>query len=251
MKHVNTSQESPYTYKLRIEPLGDRAVTVSASNDTITSQGAAMAARLHELRPAWLIDTVPAYDRVTVFYDAVQVRREAMQKGRKGTPFELVCEALQALFTRTGREQSQEAARVIEVPVWYGGRYGPDLEEASERAGMDPERFVRMHQEAEHVVAMIGFMPGFPYLTGLPGELAQPRKSMPRASVPAGSVGIAGEHTGIYPLAVPGGWQIIGRTPLQLFEPGRAEPVLLRAGDRVRFVATAPPLPPAEGGDKA
>ena len=251
MEHSNTNQESPYTYQLKIEPLGDRAITISAANDTLTSQGAALAARLHELRPAWLIDTVPAYDRVTVFYDAVQVRRDAIQRARKGTPFELVCEAVQALFTRTGTEQGGEAARLIEIPVWYGGRYGPDLEEASERAGMDPERFVRLHQEAEHTVAMIGFMPGFPYLTGLPGELAQPRKSMPRASVPAGSVGIAGEHTGIYPFAVPGGWQIIGRTPLHLFDPGRAEPVLLRAGDRVRFVAAESPLHPGEGGDKA
>ncbi|MFS0723334.1 5-oxoprolinase subunit PxpB [Paenibacillus sp. 1P07SE] len=235
---------------LIIEPLGDRAVTVSAPAVRSRSQGAALAARLHQLRPEWLIDTVPAYGQVTVFYDAVLLVRQASRRGRHDTPFALVCEALQKLLAGAGTDPASGEARLIEIPVWYGGRYGPDLEEASARAGVSPERFTRMHQDAEHTVAMIGFMPGFPYLTGLPAELAQPRKATPRASVPAGSVGIAGEHTGIYPLAVPGGWQIIGRTPLPLFRPADEEPVLLRAGDRVRFVAASPPAPSGreEGG---
>jgi inhibitor of KinA len=152
-------------------------------------------------------------------------------------PYELAAEeVLRLLAVGIGRVAGEP--RTIEIPVVYGGDAGPDLAESAERAGMTPEAFVALHSGAVYTVVMIGFMPGFPYLTGLPPELAQPRRSPPRVRVPEGSVGIAGVQTGVYPLATPGGWQIIGRTPIKLFDPASAGASLLRPGDNVRFVAT-------------
>jgi len=125
---------------------------------------------------------------------------------------------------------------LIEVPVRYGGTDGPDLAEVAQHAGLTPEEVVRVHAGAEYSVYMVGFSPGFPYLGGLPAQLAMPRRDSPRLAVPAGSVGIGGKQTGIYPIESPGGWRIIGRTSLQLFQPERDPPTLLQLGDRVRFV---------------
>ena len=138
----------------------------------------------------------------------------------------------------TGPAAGQQWAggRTVEIPVQYGGEYGPDLAECASRAGMDEAAFAAAHAACTYSVAMIGFMPGFPYLSGMAESLAQPRKAQPRPHVPAGSVGIAGGQTGIYPFASPGGWQIIGRTSKRLFDPDAEQPAVLRAGDRVRFV---------------
>jgi allophanate hydrolase subunit 1 len=136
----------------------------------------------------------------------------------------------------TGAGERWIAGRTIEIPVQYGGEYGPDLAECAARAGMDESAFAAAHASCAYSVAMIGFMPGFPYLAGMDESLAQPRKAQPRPHVPAGSVGIAGMQTGIYPFASPGGWQIIGRTSMRLFDPEAEQPAVLRAGDQVRFV---------------
>ena len=130
--------------------------------------------------------------------------------------------------------------RTVEVPVEYGGDCGPDLEEVARYAGMTAERVVELHAWAEYLVYFLGFSPGFPYLGGMPPELATPRLAAPRKTVPAGSVAIGGAQTGIYPMASPGGWRIIGRTPLQLFDADARPPALLRMGDRVRFVPVEP-----------
>jgi len=134
------------------------------------------------------------------------------------------------------KERPQEDPRLIEIPVVYGGSAGPDLPEVAERAGLTPPQVVELHSSADYIVYFIGFQPGFPYLGGLDTRLHTPRRAEPRVVVPAGSVGIGGSQTGIYPLAAPGGWQLIGRTPLALFDPHSAEPVLLCPGDTVRFV---------------
>ena len=129
-----------------------------------------------------------------------------------------------------------------EVRYWdppsalYGGEDGPDLANVARHSGLTEKQVVELHASVEYVVWFLGFQPGFPYLGGLPERLAMPRHAEPRLRVPAGSVGIGGAQTGVYPLATPGGWQLLGRTPLALFDPMRQEPVLLRAGDRVRFV---------------
>ena len=126
--------------------------------------------------------------------------------------------------------------RDIEIPVAYGGEHGPDLADVAAHTGLSAAEVVRRHAAAEYVVYLLGFLPGFAFLGGLPTALATPRRAVPRTAVPAGSVGIGGEQTGIYPLRSPGGWHLIGRTEVALFDPLAASPTLLRPGDRVRFV---------------
>ncbi|WP_286877178.1 MULTISPECIES: 5-oxoprolinase subunit PxpB [Pantoea] len=135
-----------------------------------------------------------------------------------------------------GEEQLQNNPRLIEIPVVYGGSAGPDLSEVADRAGLTPPQLVELHSSADYIVYFLGFQPGFPYLGGLDTRLHTPRRAEPRVAVPAGSVGIGGSQTGIYPLAAPGGWQLIGHTPLSLFDPLKQPPTLMRPGDRVRFV---------------
>ena len=122
------------------------------------------------------------------------------------------------------------------IPVEYGGAAGPDLPELAAQAGMDVATFIQRHAATEYTVAFLGFQPGFPYLSGLPHDLQAPRRATPRVRVEAGSVGIGGRYTGIYPAAGPGGWHIIGRTTVALFDPLRDPPALLLPGDRLRFV---------------
>lgn len=133
-------------------------------------------------------------------------------------------------------EALEPDSRFIEIPVVYGGAGGPDLGEVARHAGLSEKQVVELHSSIDYVVWFLGFQPGFPYLGGLPEQLATPRRAEPRLQVPAGSVGIGGAQTGIYPLVSPGGWQLIGHTPLPLFDSKRDEPVLLRPGDTVRFV---------------
>jgi KipI family sensor histidine kinase inhibitor len=125
--------------------------------------------------------------------------------------------------------------RMVEIPVVYGGSAGPDLDNVARHTGLSTREVIERHSSAEYVVYFLGFLPGFAYMGGLDASLATPRHTTPRVSIPAGSVGIGGEQTGIYPMASPGGWQLIGRTALQLFDPSQQPPTLLRPGDRVRF----------------
>ncbi|MDU7481239.1 MAG: 5-oxoprolinase subunit PxpB [Hafnia alvei] len=133
-------------------------------------------------------------------------------------------------------ESAQPEVRHIDIPVIYGGAEGPDLEDVARLHNLTARQAVEMHSSAEYVVYFLGFQPGFGYLGGLPEELHTPRRAVPRVKVPQGSVGIGGSHTGVYPLASPGGWQIIGNTPLALFDPQASSSTLLRPGDSVRFV---------------
>ena len=127
-------------------------------------------------------------------------------------------------------------SRTVEIPTLYGGENGPDLSFVAEHNGLTVEEVVRIHSSRDYPVYMMGFTPGFPYLGGMDGRIAAPRLNSPRTNVPAGSVGIAGEQTGIYPMESPGGWQIIGRTETTLFDPNHEKPFLLAPGDQVRFV---------------
>lgn len=221
---------------MRWVPAGDRAAVAEWDDGADAAIGpAACAARIAAARLSWVVDIVPAYDTVTVVYDPVAAA--ALSPGGEREP--AVWPFVESELRRALEDSDAGAAekpRVVEIPVRYGGAEGPDLEACAERAGMAPDAFVAAHASARYTVAMIGFMPGFPYLSGLPERLAQPRHATPRRRVPAGSVGIAGAQTGVYPFDSPGGWQIIGRTDLRLFDPRSAEPSLLRAGDIVRFV---------------
>jgi inhibitor of KinA len=126
---------------------------------------------------------------------------------------------------------------VVEIPVCYEGDFGPDMADVVAHTGRSSNEIVRLHAGANYLVQCVGFTPGFPFLSGLPRELATPRRPTPRTQVPAGSVAIGGRQTGIYPLASPGGWNLIGRTPLRLFDSASPSPVFLQVGDRVRFRA--------------
>lgn len=217
----------------RIKPAGDRALVVEfgdAIDPAISAMVTRLASRVAALRPAGLIETVPTYRSLMVHHDPAAGDPEALA----ATLERLAVEA--ARETRTPSNGTGEG-RLVEIPVVYGGDAGPDMAYVCEKTGLSPEEVVRRHTAPSYVVYMIGFLPGFPYLGGLDPRLATPRLATPRLKIPAGSVGIGGQQTGIYTLESPGGWAIIGRTPLTMFDPTREEPCLLLAGDRVRFVA--------------
>ena len=184
----------------------------------------ALAARLRADSPAWLRDVVPAWDSVGVCFDPAQIDPDAALAW------------LQA-HGNGGPGVALSAPRTIEIPVHYGGEHGVDLDAAAAELGLTPDALVEHHAAPLYTVAMIGFAPGFPYLDGLDPALALPRLATPRSRVPAGSVGIGGAQTGIYPRESPGGWRLLGRTPLTLFDPAADPPSRLLPGDRVRFVA--------------
>jgi inhibitor of KinA len=164
----------------------------------------------------------PAYCSVLIKFDATLLRHEELE------------EALLGRLERIKKVALPEP-RLIEIPVCYGGDFGPDLEDVAELHGMTPESAVTLHASTTYRVYFLGFAPGFAYLGELPGALVTPRLATPRRSVCAGSVGIAGSQTGVYPMATPGGWRLLGRTPVAMFRPDRAEMSLLAIGDHVRF----------------
>ncbi|MFC0392265.1 5-oxoprolinase subunit PxpB [Paenibacillus mendelii] len=251
--------------QIAIEPLGDRALVVKrveVSDHSDTKAMADMAELLRAAEASWLIDIIPAMDTLTVVYDPLAILQrvsdglmvsnagEAIAEDRRtmrrsgaeagigdgwGSPYVAAELEIRRLLAAAAGNRTLKP-RTVEVPVHYGGIDGPDLQQAAKRSGLSEEAFIELHTSVEYEVAMIGFMPGFPYLTGLPRELFQPRLISPRHRVPAGSVGIGGGQTGVYPLETPGGWRLIGRTQVRLFDPARNEPSLLRAGDKLRFV---------------
>lgn len=208
----------------RAEPLGDGAVLLRYMGRARPGDMADAAAWLQADGAPGLAEAVPAYDTIALHLDPAA----------DATTDEMAAWAIRRL--RDWRPARRRPARTVRIPVVYGGEEGPDLEEAAARCGLTAAEFAARHAAAVYEVAAIGFAPGFPYLAGLPEELAQPRRAAPRARVPAGSVGIAGRQTGIYPVDSPGGWTLIGRTPLPLFRPHADDPFLLRPGDRVVFV---------------
>ena len=213
------------------EPLGDQALLLRWGEvaDVETNRRVhAMAARLRAAPPSWLVDCVPAYASLAVFFDGAAIRGD--------DPFASVIEHVSALANPTDATPDLAASRLVEIPVVYGGEDGPDLDDVAAASGLTAAQVVERHAQVEYLVAMLGFSPGFPYLLGLDPALAVARLATPRTRVPAGSVGIGGAQTGIYPDAGPGGWRLIGRTPLVLFDVHRDPPALVLPGDRLRFV---------------
>ncbi len=174
-------------------------------------------------------EAVPSYRSLLVHYDPLQLSCGEIE--------DLVSKALQEC-----EDLSPPEPRLIEIPTVYGREFGPDIEFVAEQNGLSVEQVVAIHSSVTYTVYMLGFTPGFPYMGTLSEAIVTPRLATPRQSVPAGSVGIADSQTGIYPIASPGGWRLIGRTPLVLFDPERSPPTVLRPGDRVRFV----PIPTIE-----
>ena len=179
-------------------------------------------------------ELVPAFTTLTVYYDPWLLSENGRQQ-----PYERVVAMLRERLLAAAAATAEIAVveiPVVEIPVCYGGDFGPDLAHVAEHAGLTPDEVVALHTAPDYLVHLIGFAPGFPYLGGMDARLATPRRAQPRPLVPAGTVGIAGPQTGIYSLPTPGGWQLIGRTPLPLFNPAWPEPSRLRAGQRLRFV---------------
>lgn len=181
------------------------------------------------------IELVPSYTNFCVYYDPFIVRKSLQFQSFK-TSAEKVQNYIENLLKHQGN-LSSETGRLIDIPIVYGGEYGPDLNNVAHVNGLTPEQVIELHTSQHYLVYMLGFAPGFPFLGGMDKRIATPRHATPRPRIAAGSVGIAGEQTGIYPLVTPGGWQIIGRTMMPLFLPDKNPPTLLSAGDRVRFVA--------------
>lgn len=171
-----------------------------------------------------LCDIVPAYTTILLGFDPLAAALADPQHALRA-----------ALATRPGDSEPAPALRTVEIPVCYDPALAPDLEEVARLRDLSPGQVVALHSGATYRVGFIGFMPGFAYLHGLPATLATPRLATPRPRVPEGSVGIAGDQTGVYPSATPGGWRLIGRTPLRIFDARRDRPALLAMGDQVRF----------------
>lgn len=219
-----------------LEALGDRALLVRFGDridPRLNDEVHALAARLREAALPGVVDLVPAYASLALHYEA------ASWADGPGSPFEALCAALAPLLEGGGCAPAA-VARQVTIPVRYGGEFGEDLAEVAALTGMDPQEVIARHAAGRYRVHMLGFTPGFAYLGGLDPALAVPRRATPRLRVPAGSVGLAGIQTGIYPCESPGGWRLIGRTSRTLFDPSAAEPCLLQPGDEVRFVAEGP-----------
>jgi inhibitor of KinA len=218
---------------LGIEALGESMLLIRFGerlDEATSARVHAASEMLQAARLPGIVDLVPAYATLAVHFDPL-----AWIDEQSGNAVQAIASAVRAVLGAPPAMRRHDAAHV-EIPVLYGGDEGPDLDALARHAGLAPEEAAARHAAAEYRVAMIGFAPGFPYLLGLDPALAMPRRATPRTRVPAGSVAIGGVQTGIYPSELPGGWQLIGRTPLQLFDPRRDPPSLLVPGDRVRFV---------------
>jgi inhibitor of KinA len=222
----------------QIRPLGDRGLTIelgAAVSATVTARVRMLADRLQEARIPGVREAVPAFCSVTVHYDPL-----ALPDAPGGRiPFEVLSDRLAEVLSHTG-DAPVTPGRLVEIPVCYGGECGEDMEALASAHGLSVAAVIELHSAPTYFVGMLGFAPGLPYLAGLDPRLITPRRATPRPRVPRGSVAIGGEHTGIYPLESPGGWQLIGRTPLTLFDLSRDPPSLLVAGDQVRFIPITP-----------
>jgi inhibitor of KinA len=228
-----------------IIPLGDSALIVRVReqfNDAPEETLDDVLSVFGQLRKAAIpgvIELAPAYTSIAVFFDPIAVART------KRAPEEILdclvshIRAALAVGGNRGRRHKSSKSRVhvVELPVCYDAEFAPDLDDVARQAQMSTRQVVDLHSATKYRVACIGFVPGFPFLTGLPKKLATPRREIPRKEIPPGSVGIGGAQTGVYPLSSPGGWNLIGRTPLRLFDPTKNPPTLLCPGDRVRFRA--------------
>lgn len=229
---MSTSTAAAPDSPWRIDPVGDRCLLVGLGtevNQATSARVHALVARLRERPIEGVRDVVPAFTTVALHY-----RPEFFG----ATPYAALRERLLERLVEPLEGQA-ESGRLIEVPVCYGAAdndFGPDLEEVAMRCGFTPAEVLVRHQASAHRVSMLGFAPGFPFIDGLDAGLAMPRRGQPRTRIPPGSVAIARGQTCIYPLETPGGWNLIGRTPLRLFDPTAEPPCLLAPGDAIRFV---------------
>lgn len=213
-----------------LSPLGDHAIVIEVGKkiDTLSERKVrAIVSRLEAEPPSWVIEYIPAYTTVTLIYSM-----QAFGKDRR--PYEAVCVRVRELL-KAVKDSADVQQKVVKIPVLYGGEYGPDLDFVAKHNGLTADEVIAIHKAGDYTVHMIGFAPGFPFIGGMSERIGAPRQKSPRLKIPARSVGIAGVQTGVYPIETPGGWQLIGRTPLELFLPEENPPSLLAAGDKIRF----------------
>jgi len=204
---------------------GDRGLLVEfggSIDPEINQKVRAMSLALEQAMPDGVEEVIPTYRSLLIVYDPEKTRPVQLEKVIENTE------------QRLGDIQIPPP-KVVEIPVCYGDEFGPDIEHVAKIHDLTVEDVIRLHSEPEYRIYMVGFTPGFPFLGGLSEKLHTPRLESPRTKVPRGSVGIANNQTGVYPIASPGGWQLIGRTPLKLFAPERENPILYQAGDFLRF----------------
>lgn len=210
---------------------GDSAVIVEFEeciDAAVNSRVVALAHSVQMARLGGVRDVVPTFRSLAVYFDPLR------------TDFNKLSDHLKRAAA-DARAMAPTAREPIRIPVWYGGAFGPDLKEVARFGGLTETEVIARHSAPLYRVYMLGFLPGFAYMGTVDPKIAAPRQSTPRVKVPSGSVGIAGGQTGIYPSETPGGWQLVGRTPVKPFELSRAEPFLLKAGDSVQFYPVSPP----------
>jgi KipI family sensor histidine kinase inhibitor len=215
----------------RLHASGDSLLLVELEariDPAVNARAVAIARALRAAALPGVRDVVPSYAAVGLHVDPLRIDTAALERA--------IARAWEA---SAATDADADGGRLLEIPVCYGGAHGPDLAAVAAHTGCDPGEVVRRHSAGIYRVYLLGFLPGFAYLGTLDERLAMPRRAAPRAAVPAGSVGIAGRQTGVYPMESPGGWQIIGRTPWRMFDPARRRPSVVEPGDRVRFVAIA------------
>ena len=223
---------------MEIKPLGDSTVLVrvaenferapeEALNAVLAAQAAIKAARIPSV-----LEVTPAYTTIALFYEPA---RAADAGAPRENIFGWMEQQIREALSTPKKVEADLKRSVVQIPVCYEAEFAIDLEHVAEHAGIHWKEVVDLHCGAEYRVHCVGFTPGFPFLGGLPRKIATPRRDVPRKEIPAGSVAIGGMQTGIYPIKSPGGWNVIGRTSLKLFDAKKNPPTLLRSGDRVRF----------------
>lgn len=206
---------------------GDKAITVEFGDEIkeeINKLVRSMSYAINNKNIKGIIEIIPTYRSISIQYNPLIISMK-----------ELV-DKLKEIYINIDSIQLP-SAKIIEIPTVYGGEYGPDIEFVAHHNNISTEEVIKLHTSVDYLIYMLGFTPGFTYLGGLPKEIETPRLKTPRTKIPAGSTGIAGKQTGIYPIESPGGWQLIGRTPLKLYDPKRNPPIILNAGDYLRFIS--------------
>lgn len=205
---------------------GDSAMIIELGNEIspkINSQLKCITDFVDELKNEGIKDLLPTYRSIIINYDSLKIS------------FDDLKEIVEKNINLKNIDNEKKIKEIIEIPVLYGGEWGPDIQNISSHNKLTEKEVVDIHESEEYLIYMLGFTPGFPYLGGMSKEIATPRLQTPRVKIPAGSVGIAGEQTGIYPIASPGGWQLLGRSPLELFNPTKEKPFLLKSGEYIKF----------------
>lgn len=220
-----------------IYPLGETALTIEVGDEISEAVQAKVLSLQHFLQQLYIpgfIEMVPAYCSVTVYYDLNEIVKKAPVNA---CLFQWLQHYLEEQLSNWDTEHTFSSTTVIkEIPVCYDEPFGLDIKEVADYHHLPVEKIIELHTSTVYKVYMMGFSPGFPYMGILPASLITPRKSSPRVRVPAGSVAISGNQTGVYPIESPGGWNIIGRTPLKLFDKAKDNPFLLNTGDSIKFI---------------